>query len=425
MSFTRDEFTDLVYDALNHLYDFSYLQRHPLVQCMSDPVTSSQKVQKLRRILLDAIRDMCPQPGAPAEAADSRYYRILELRYIEGLELRDAMEQIALAKSQYYREQGRAVEIVAANLWDRWQIWDGDAKPPDSSLELDLETVSRQHLARSEAERLSTQIEWERVDMCDLLAELRAFIEPLARTYNTRFELRIENRAWIRDANRILMRQAILNVLTYALDLAQRGEVTLSSVRTDAVEGIVVTAHRSQFQDADDSSRSGPARVGVGLEICRQLLETMGGKLEIGDTPHDPWEACLVWPVSRQPALLVIDDNVNFVHLFRRYLAGHSWNVVGATSSAEARQILTELRPAVILLDVMMPKEDGWELLRWLKSEVETEQIPVIICSVLNEPALAASLGAAGYLPKPVSQQSLLQVLTLWSPTPANLGSER
>ena len=94
--------------------------------------------------------------------------------------------------------------------------------------------------------------------------------------------------------------------------------------------------------------------------------------------------------------------------------------MVGATSSAEARQILADLRPAVILLDVMMPKEDGWELLCTLKTGDETKQIPVIICSVLNEPALAFSLGAAAYLPKPVSQQSLMQALSPWSPTPAS-----
>jgi Amt family ammonium transporter len=248
-------------------------------------------------------------------------------------------------------------------------------------------------------------------------------VEPLALAHKTRLDLKLGNTAWVRDANRVLMRQAILNVLTYALDLAQGGEVSLRRIGTGADEGVAISARRAGPPPL--AGLASPSRLGVGLEICRQLLQTMGGSLETVDTSDAVWQACLVWPCSRQAALLVIDDNVNFIHLFRRYLASHAWNVVGATSGPEARQMLTELHPAVILLDVMMPKEDGWELLRTLKSNTETAQIPVIVCSVLNEPALAASLGAAGYLPKPVSQQSLLQVLEPWSPTPANLALER
>ena len=71
MSFSRDEFADLVYDALNHLYDFPYLQRHPLIRAMTDQVTTTQKIQSLRRALLDAIQAMSPKPGVPADEPTS------------------------------------------------------------------------------------------------------------------------------------------------------------------------------------------------------------------------------------------------------------------------------------------------------------------------------------------------------------------
>jgi CheY-like chemotaxis protein len=61
-----------------------------------------------------------------------------------------------------------------------------------------------------------------------------------------------------------------------------------------------------------------------------------------------------------------------------------------------------------------MPKEDGWEMLKELHAREDTREIPVIICSVLNEPELALTLGARNYLPKPVTQQALLQVLSPW-----------
>jgi CheY-like chemotaxis protein len=135
------------------------------------------------------------------------------------------------------------------------------------------------------------------------------------------------------------------------------------------------------------------------LEICRQLLKAMSGSLEIAASATGEWQAYLLWPTLRQGALLVVDNNASFIELFRRYLARYSWNGIGATSSADARQILTELQPAAIVLDVMMPKEDGWQLLHTIRANRSTQKIPVIICSVLNEPELAQTLGATPICP--------------------------
>jgi CheY-like chemotaxis protein len=148
----------------------------------------------------------------------------------------------------------------------------------------------------------------------------------------------------------------------------------------------------------------------------------MGGRLDLGVDPTGCWQAFLTWRISGTKVFLVIDDNRAFVELLRRYLAGDDWYVVGAASGAEARRLLQELVPTIILVDVMMPHEDGWELLRVFKNSTATRDIPIIVCSVLNEPELAAMLGAAAYLVKPVSRDALLQVLDSWRrfvPSPA------
>ena len=67
-----------------------------------------------------------------------------------------------------------------------------------------------------------------------------------------------------------------------------------------------------------------------------------------------------------------------------------------------------------MVLDVMMPKTDGWELLQSLRSHPQTSTIPLVMCSVLREQPLALSLGATDYLIKPVSQPQLLEVLQRW-----------
>ena len=84
--------------------------------------------------------------------------------------------------------------------------------------------------------------------------------------------------------------------------------------------------------------------------------------------------------------------------------------------------MIADTPPAVIISDVMMPEEDGWEFLASLKQDEQTRDIPFIVCSVLNEPQLAIMMGATAYLPKPVSQQALLNALSPWlqdAPTPA------
>jgi CheY-like chemotaxis protein len=143
-------------------------------------------------------------------------------------------------------------------------------------------------------------------------------------------------------------------------------------------------------------------------------MAAMGGKLHLPRATLK-WEAELIWPVTSPRILLIVDDNAKIIELFRRYLDGQDWVVKGATSGAEAWQKIAESTPAVIMLDVMMPAEDGWEVLVKFKKDPRTSAIPVVICSVVQEPQLASSLGAAGYLPKPVSQMELLTALAPYS----------
>jgi CheY-like chemotaxis protein len=407
----RDVFADWVHDALNHLYDSPYLQTHPLAEQLTDPSAGTlPRSQQLRRLLLDAIQALRPEPGAPAQSSDWRAYRILELRYLEGLSPTEVMNQLALAKSQYFREQSRVVEAVTTILWDK-RLLAQPAPAPDEP------PPSRETLARSEAERLYTQATWEAVDAAQLLNELRTVVEPLANVKQARVHFQPLTHLTTLRADRVMLRQAILNVITYALDLARQAAVEIGSFAEGEEVGLHVTALTQGV--APEASE----RQGVGLDICRQLMREMGGALRLTSAPQ--WEARLAWPLNRPRVLLVVDDNQGFAELFQRYLAAHNWRVVGAPDGAAARRAIRETRPTIIVLDVMMPREDGWEFLMALKADPATRDLPVIICSVLTEPQLAATLGAAAYLPKPVTQSALLQALSPWNPTDASPGPAR
>lgn len=427
MSISYEQFLHLVQDALNHLYDSPHLKQHELTQLMTDDRIPAQRSQDMRRMLLDAIGSLRPKTGVPAQSVDWRNYQILELRYIEGLEPREIMEQVALGKSQYYRDQARIVEMVAGVLWAQWQQRQeagagasaaADAMPLAASPALEAEAAARnpaetrRSLAQSEAQRLSAQAEWEEVSLADLLDELRQLVASLALTKQVAIHFSTHESQLVRRSDRIALRQAILSAITYGLDIAQHGELQIGIYNTPAAEGIYIRATLPAPQTPKANKTL--LRDGVGLEVGSQLMAALGGDFSIQQNGGGFWEARLNWTKTPARSLLVIDDNATFVDLFRRYLANSNWRVVGAISCSEARGIIAQMRPSVIILDVMMPKEDGWEMLRELRAQADTRQIPVIICSVLNEPELAFTLGAWNYLPKPVTQQALLKVLSPW-----------
>ncbi len=147
--------------------------------------------------------------------------------------------------------------------------------------------------------------------------------------------------------------------------------------------------------------------------MAQALVEAQGGYLEVYDS-EGKWRARVSLPTSGRATILVIDDNADIVALFQRYLGGHEVSVVGATDGEEALRLAVELQPQAITLDVMMPNQDGWEILHRLKSSPDTQHIPVIVCSVLDEPQLALAMDASDTITKPVSQVGLLAVLQRW-----------
>ena len=108
--------------------------------------------------------------------------------------------------------------------------------------------------------------------------------------------------------------------------------------------------------------------------------------------------------------ILAIDDNPEAIEIIKKYL-GEDYNVVGLFSSEKSVEKAKEIKPLAITLDILMPKKDGWQVLRELKNTPETQDIPVIILSIVEEKKLGFSLGATEYILKPVEKEDLLRKL--------------
>jgi CheY-like chemotaxis protein len=116
-------------------------------------------------------------------------------------------------------------------------------------------------------------------------------------------------------------------------------------------------------------------------------------------------------PPANKMTVLVIDDNADLVHFYRRYTTGTRYQIVHLAEGQPTLASAQEIKPDIIVLDVMLPDIDGWELLANLRGQPATKMIPIIVCSVIRRAELALSLGASLYLPKPVRRREFVQAL--------------
>jgi len=119
-----------------------------------------------------------------------------------------------------------------------------------------------------------------------------------------------------------------------------------------------------------------------------------------------------------RPTVLIVDDNAQNLELLEAYMEDlPEINVVRATNGLEALQQVTDARPDLILLDIMMPKMSGFEVCKRIKTDPKTRDTIIIMVTAINETSdieRAAECGSDDYLTKPIDRKALIdQVRTL------------
>ena len=115
-----------------------------------------------------------------------------------------------------------------------------------------------------------------------------------------------------------------------------------------------------------------------------------------------------------QATILFIEDNPDTLQLYQRYLTGTGYRFASAATDAQIASALEEIVPHTIVLDVMLSGMDGWEVLGRLRTHPRTQDVPVVMCSILPLEQLARNLGAAAFL------QSRSAGRLCWQRWPAN-----
>jgi CheY-like chemotaxis protein len=384
-----ETFVKQVKEVLENLYDFPFLQRHPLARTGQSTADASVEAaaRRLRRELIAAIEALNPGTEVSSHTPQARIYNLLILHYVEGRTVQEAAHEIGLSERQAHRNLRQGEESVAQVLWSR--------RPPVSP-----EEPRATHLSSVQEEMARLVTQPRPVELLTLLARAQAAVKQQAEQRQVALTIEPIQKSIIISTDPALAQQVLINALSHTIRQAQPGRLRLTPAV--AAKQINVTWQYEPTAEA----RHTPA---IG-EVVTQLADRLGWTIRQANQPHHT-RSITVRMSAPCPTVLVIDDNEGLVKLLDDYLTGHACQVIAATDGPEGLRLAQELVPEAVVLDVMIPGMDGWEVLQRLRHHPQTADIPVIMCSVLDSPELAQSLGASLFLSKPVSRDEVLTAL--------------
>ena len=371
---TPEAFVEQIKDALEHLYDLPYLQQLPL----TTPDSAEPAGLRLRRELAAAI-DRLGAGGDPPHSAPARFAQLLRLHYLEGLTVQDTALELDLSIRQAFRDLRRAEQNLAALLWPQLAARPTARVLTPAGLDEEIERI---------------ELHPSTVDAVSLLLNAIQAVTPLAEERGMRLALQESTVLATVCADPTLARHFLIHALSQVLQQISSGILNL---RLDSDSGTPVL----------NISCEGETELMLG-PVAEQLARRLGWSFALVRRPHP----ALVLQMSRPGTrLLIIDDNQGLLDLLQRYLTGQPCLMTGTRSGTEGLRLAEETAPDAIVLDVMMPDMDGWDVLQRLRANPRTTGIPVIVCSVLGDPGLACSLGASICLRKPIDRETFLAAL--------------
>ena len=390
----QQTFSSLFKDLISRLYDRVAIETHPLASFFPVPeAASTRRAEVIQQLIVDEIEQLRPEGKEILQSPEWRPYLILEKRYIEGQDPHKIAQSLYIGDRQFRRDNSRALQALSLRVWQRYFQ---PADLPVGSESTDLFE-----------EQASYELHAEQLDLNEVVQGVISLIERRLEIEDIQLELALAPSSLNVFTDRILLRQILLSLLNYVLHLCGQSRLTLQTEAGRSLSICILFEADEQWTGIQNDERDS-------LEFARRLSERLPARLEEMYPPQDtsgPAEIRLVFTVTRPRSVLVVDDQVAAQRMFQRYLSRANLEVVGITDPTQGLAMARKIQPALIVLDVMMPHVDGWEVLQTLLLDPDTQHIPVIICSAWGEPELARSLGAVAFLKKPVIQKDLLDVL--------------
>lgn len=373
----------------------------------------------------------------------------------ELLDARRAAENASLSKSQFLANMSHELRtplnaIIGYSEMLEEQVEEDGKHEYVADLEK-IRSAGRHLLALindvldlSKIEAGKMELFLEDFGIADMLADVATTVHPLIEKNRNKLTLEIAPELGSMYADVTKVRQILLNLLSNASKFTREGEIVLKGRRENSEivldvqdSGIGLTPEQrgklfEAFAQAEASTSKQFGGTGLGLAISRQFCRMMGGDILVASEPGEGSTFTIRLPervIAEQeslpllvkerlldgsingPLILVIDDDPAASELVQRHLVRAGYRTQSAGDGVTGLQMARELRPAAIMLDVVMPQMDGWTVLAALKADAELADIPVIMATILDEKPLGLALGASDYLTKPVDRDRLTSVV--------------
>jgi signal transduction histidine kinase/CheY-like chemotaxis protein len=289
-------------------------------------------------------------------------------------------------------------------------------------------------LSKIEAGKMD--LSFEEVNISDVISSVMSTVTGLVKDKPIRLIKKIPEDIPHVHADPIRVRQILINLFSNAAKFTDEGEITVQAgvemspadqpmVRisvTDTGTGIDEKDQGRLFQafsQVDDSPTRKTGGSGLGLSISQRLVQMHGGTIGLQSAPGKGSTFYFTLPVYHEPGsevptsklVLAIDDDPQVIRLYERFLQNAGYQVITLTDPSRAVERVAELKPFAVTLDIMMPGIDGWQVLSALKSNPNTRETPVMICSIIEEQERGFSLGASDYLVKPILEEDMVRAL--------------
>jgi CheY-like chemotaxis protein len=374
-----------VREALLNLYRPAALARCALGRFLDDrqrAAPAAERAEALRNLLLDLIEELRPKAGGVLPASASRAHECMRLRYVSGLPVDEVAEELSLGPRQVYRDLRWAEERLAELITIRYRQARAGTQP---------DVVER--------EALELAVQPEEVSLAQIVQWAVTTLSPLAARQQCSLRYAGPTAGIIIRATPGVVREVIVQVVSALIQNSPGGQVEVEAFSAGKAATVQLSAGPPQQFCRRDL-----------LDSALRIAQTYGMSYE-AEQNATAYSLRLRWPLARYYHLLVVEDNRGATTLYERYLADTEWEMHVAADPRLAVDLARSKHADAVLLDVMMPQTDGWTVLQALKLDPDTASIPVVICSVVDDPELGLALGAAAYLTKPVTRPGLLEAL--------------
>ena len=279
----------------------------------------------------------------------------------------------------------------------------------------------------------------------NMIQTIKDVSEPLAAKNDNGFVINLDGAMGSMSQDETKLRQCLTNFLSNGFKFTKNGTVTLD-VKARIVDDVEfvdfavidtgagmspegVAKVFEEYTQAERSTSANYGGTGLGLPISKKFAEIMGGDVivtseegvgsvftmsvprECPEYNEDEVEGSVINLDDQDNLVVLVDDDVAMHDLIKRTISKLNLTLLGATNSEKGMELIREVKPKLILLDVLMPGRDGWSLLKECKTDQELKDIPVIMISQLNQSNLASSLGANDYLTKPIDRTHFINTL--------------